>query len=169
MIDHHGNAIDHRTITDDGRIRLFVYGTLMHDFYNAETLVSAEQADRYERAEWTAATSVEEHFIMSGYGYPVLGEDPSDPEAGPVYGELVTVDLDTLCSRVDALEGHPGWYVREPRQFVAENGSIVWAYVYLQSVDEVYRHGQGMIYGKADFRKYYEFRSRGFENFSAAD
>ena len=100
-------------------MRLFVYGTLMRGYGNHRRLASA----RFIGAAVSAAAC----YRMHDSGFPILVDDPLGAR---VCGELYEVDRVTLAA-CDSLEGHPHWYRRRKRRFVAADGTTYKAWVYL--------------------------------------
>jgi gamma-glutamylaminecyclotransferase len=111
---------------------IFVYGTLKRGYCNWQRLLR-------ERATFLGeAVSLAKDFHMVGSGFPIMWEGP---DGSYVKGELFELPDDVL-EQVDRLEGHPRWYLRQPRKFFnRDTGRVVTAEVYLQNgLDR--RHGQ---------------------------
>lgn len=87
----------------DGLVRVFTYGTLMRGFHNHKHLGDA--------VFMGCATTCEAYTMLSER-FPYV-DASIYPPAGCIHGEVYVVDSEQL-SDLDALEGHPHWYHREP-------------------------------------------------------
>lgn len=76
---------------------LFVYGTLKRDFGNHRLLGDSQ---------FLGEASTEGQLYSAGIPYMKHGP-------GQVQGEVYIVSDETL-RRLDRLEGHPNWYLRQP-------------------------------------------------------
>lgn len=81
------------------RIRLFVYGTLLRGESNHGLLARAT----FVREAWTPGA----YTLVALDGHPGMTAEGD----GTVRGEVFDVDEATLAD-LDALEGHPDWYIR---------------------------------------------------------
>lgn len=97
---------------------VFVYGTLRSGFGNNRLLASAEDHGR-ARYVGPAYTSAPATLVDVNGHFPAI----VDLDAGPslVFGEVWEVDGLTLA-RLDALEGVPSLYTREPVRVVVQGG-----------------------------------------------
>lgn len=93
---------------------MFVYGTLLRGESNHGLLVRAELLG-------TACTEARYELVDLG-GYPAMLPGGTVPVRGEVWG----VD-DATLSRLDELEGHPGYYRR--RSLKLDDGRSVQAYL----------------------------------------
>lgn len=89
--------------------RLFVYGTLKRGFGNHGFL---------DGCRFLGEAHTVKRFAMYGAGVPSVVESP---QLYPIQGEVYEVDPASL-RHVDALEGHPHWYVRKMVDVVLESG-----------------------------------------------
>ncbi|MBX3174853.1 MAG: gamma-glutamylcyclotransferase [Gemmatimonadaceae bacterium] len=94
--------------------RLFVYGTLLRGELNYGLLAEA----RFVRPAATPPA----YTLYALDGHPGMG----DEGVTGVLGEVFDVDATTLQA-LDALEGHPDWYVRRP--IVLADGERVETYI----------------------------------------
>lgn len=98
---------------------VFVYGSLRRGFCNHHLLDGRECLG-------PAATAEPHPLCIDGHGWPVLGRGPGPC---PARGEVYRVDAACLA-RLDALEGHPDDYLREPAPVILDKGEAITAWVY---------------------------------------
>jgi gamma-glutamylaminecyclotransferase len=87
-------------------MKIFVYGTLRRGHGNWEALLARNEGARFVREALTSPG----YEMRSLGGYPAVFAREG---AGQVVGEIFEVDEATLA-RLDRLEGHPRWYLRQP-------------------------------------------------------
>jgi gamma-glutamylcyclotransferase (GGCT)/AIG2-like uncharacterized protein YtfP len=118
---------------------IFVYGTLKRGYGNWERLLK-------DRAEFLGeAVSIDKTYAMWLTGFPLLA-DTRNGSGSYVVGELFEVS-DEVLSDLDRLEGHPGWYCREPRRFFNQaTGRLALAQVYLIDLDRVWVGGAQKVH-----------------------
>lgn len=94
---------------------LFVYGTLRKGFGNHYFLQGAAEKGNGE---------IEGILYASGM-LPMIAEGK-----GVVKGEVYEIPTSEMWYDLDALEGHPTWYVRQVVEAIMEDGTsqAVWAY-----------------------------------------
>jgi gamma-glutamylcyclotransferase (GGCT)/AIG2-like uncharacterized protein YtfP len=113
-------------------IRVFTYGSLLRGFGNHRLLET-------NGAEFVGVNATAEHaFRMYDYcngGFPAVCRTDRDGES--IVGECYRVNAATLA-RLDALEGHPDFYRREPVRMA--DGSIAWTYL----IDAERLEGRGL-------------------------
>ena len=99
-------------------VHVFIYGTLMRGGANHAVLVRL--GARYLEAARTARGRT----LVDLGPYPaLLPRDESRDEVAPtVHGELFALD-DSMLSELDAFEGAPTLYVREPIDLVTDEGA----------------------------------------------
>lgn len=118
-------------------IRVFTYGSLLRGFGNHGLL-------DHDGAEFVGVNATAEHtFRMYDYshgGFPACCRVDRDGES--IVGECYRVNAATLA-RLDALEGHPNFYRREPVRMV--DGSLAWTY--LIDADELCGRGLPRVLG----------------------
>ena len=85
---------------------LFVYGTLMRGLGNHGLL---------EKERFLGRARTLHPFLLLHAGVPFV--HPTLPSASPVQGEAYEVSPEALA-RIDALEGHPDWYMRTPIEVI---------------------------------------------------
>jgi gamma-glutamylaminecyclotransferase len=96
---------------------MFVYGTLRRGFENHFLL---------DGAIFLGAARTREKYALYSENIPYVSKTK---EISTVAGEVYRVDSPTL-ERIDLLEGHPNWYVREMIEVILQDGSIVSAWIY---------------------------------------
>lgn len=96
----------------------------------------------------TLKTGERNHYLLSGFHGVSARAEGIVLHAGPCYpyavrgmgtaiGELYSVDSHTLA-RLDALEDHPRYYVRELTKVLLDNGKAVRAWIYLNKAGRRY-------------------------------
>ena len=96
---------------------IFVYGTL---------LTGEGNWSHYLKPAIGTPDKIDAKLKMVSFGgFP--GVVKTSKDFPPIIGELFEVDDETLL-RVDGLEGHPNWYVRE--QYETVSGKLSWIYIY---------------------------------------
>ena len=96
---------------------IFVYGTLKMGFWNNRLLQGARKVGE--------ARTVENFYFQQG-GIPFLlkhQEGFNTNKQAPVVGEVYECDSYHVRD-MDALEGHPNWYRREPLEVQFPDGSV---------------------------------------------
>ncbi len=105
---------------------LFVYGTLKRDGANHRVLeaLGARLVGR--------ARTVTSRTLVDLGPYPALlaVDAERDAAGGPVHGEVFAID-DGAIGSVDAFEGVPELYRREPVRVVLEDGATLDAFTYV--------------------------------------
>jgi len=96
---------------------VFVYGTLRQGCSNNYLLSGA----MYLGAAWTR-----DRFALYVHDYPCLVKDRA---AAFIRGEVYLVDAAVLA-RLDRLENHPHWYVREKKPVRLDLGGEIHAWIY---------------------------------------
>ncbi|EFI34600.1 AIG2 family protein [Desulfonatronospira thiodismutans ASO3-1] len=96
---------------------VFVYGTLRKGCSNHHLLKDARDIG-------PARTSEDYALYVHDYPYTVKSE-----AVGPIRGEVYLVDGRGL-DRLDRLENHPHWYVREKKPVQLDEGREVQAWIY---------------------------------------
>ncbi|MDR3557263.1 MAG: gamma-glutamylcyclotransferase [Syntrophobacteraceae bacterium] len=96
---------------------MFVYGTLRRGFENHFLL---------DGAIFLGPARTRGKYALFSENIPYVSKTK---EISTVAGEVYRVDSPTL-ERIDLLEGHPNWYVREMIEVVLQDGSIVSAWIY---------------------------------------
>lgn len=99
-------------------IRVFVYGTLKHGFYNHRWMQGSVYLGKAE-------STFHGYMMYDNGNYPVLVTGSE-----VVKGELYVVSEETL-KNLDMLEGHPDLYERKKRMFNIKGVSVeAWVYMY---------------------------------------
>lgn len=101
---------------------MFVYGTLKRGYGNNARCLSSSKF-------LGEAVTAEPFYEMQNYGFPILFEGNFKAS-----GEIFAASPEDL-KMCDRLEGHPGMYCREKRQFVMGNETVT-AWVYLWQGEE---------------------------------
>jgi gamma-glutamylcyclotransferase (GGCT)/AIG2-like uncharacterized protein YtfP len=108
---------------------IFVYGTLKRGYGNWRNYLDNDGARFLGEAVSNA-----NDYAMVNVGFPILCASVED--GAFVVGELFEVN-DAVLAAVDKLEGHPKWYLRQPREFHNyRTGETVVADVYLQNEND---------------------------------
>ncbi len=112
-----------------------VYGSLKRNFGNYSVMKKAKGVFQNK------AISVDSHYILNGYSFPYINEEPSNPECGHLAVELFEVSSENLEGPLDSLEGNPTFYKREQRKFKLPNGVVkeAWLYIYQQRENEEFQ------------------------------
>lgn len=110
---------------------LFVYGTLRRGYWNHHYIA---------HCRFIGKGLTKEKYAMFCTGIPFVCREP---KTSRIVGELYEVDEETL-KRVDSLEGHPHWYVREPVRVEVE-GITYTAWMYFCS------ESRGMLVQSGDY------------------
>ena len=100
---------------------VFVYGSLKRGFQNHGLVVNSVALGE--------ATTKLPYVMLRGPGFPFLLQQHQQCAAKVVKGELYAVTPDTLA-QLDALEGHPHFYEREPIELIDADGGEHWAWCY---------------------------------------
>ena len=109
----------------EGKILLFVYGTLKRNEPNYRFVASQE---------FLGDVETKPHYkLYQLHGFPAMVEVDKDGQA--IHGEIYRVDKTTLHD-IDSLEGHPYLYKRQEIE-VKEFNLPVQAYIYQQPVDDL--------------------------------
>lgn len=87
-----------------GSHHVFVYGTLKTGFGNNRLLSNGVFVGK--------AVTVLPFVMRNTGGFPVVFRDRSPSPSHNIEGEVYEVNDETL-RRLDSLEGHPDWYVRD--------------------------------------------------------
>lgn len=104
---------------------VFVYGTLRGGQANSHLLENV--------AFYGWGKTREPAFRMySAGGFSIVCREGDEQ----IVGEVYAVDDETL-SRLDRLEGHPGWYRRQIVTIELERGTMVRAWIYLQKPSQL--------------------------------
>lgn len=111
---------------------LFVYGTLRRGYGNHGLMGDAPCLGR---------ARTKGLFALFSHGIPYLSRQPRTTR---VTGEVYVVD-DLRLARIDRLEAHPHWYVREEIEVVLENGRGMTAWCYFNDKP------RGMLLASGDF------------------
>lgn len=96
-------------------MKLFVYGTLKTGHGNNRLVADGE---------FLGDAITESPFVLFNCGFPMMvafTEDAIKFPLLPVMGEVWKINDDQL-RRVDALEGHPNWYNRQPISVLLNDG-----------------------------------------------
>ncbi|AUX83651.1 gamma-glutamyl cyclotransferase [Pseudomonas phage NV1] len=102
-----------------------VYGTLLSGLHNHQLFEIHP-----EEVKFLGRGLADFYAIMySAGGFPILSF--IEPEYRPVV-ELYEVGEQTL-KLLDQLEGYPGWYDRQERNFICHTGEKVRAFIYFQN------------------------------------
>jgi len=99
------------------RHNIFVYGTLRSRGGNNGLL---------RESEFISNAVTEKEYALYVEGIPYVSKDE---KVSRITGEVWSVDDNTL-QRIDLLEGHPSWYVRELISVMLPNLDIVKAWIY---------------------------------------
>lgn len=103
------------------KVKVFVYGTLRKGYGNHVFL---------EGSKFLGKAKTKEKYTMYARGIPFVSHEPMVEITGEVY----EVDDFTL-NRLDTLEGHPNWYIREKVPVILEDGTEVEAWLYFNDVE----------------------------------
>jgi len=99
----------------------FVYGTLMSGFHNNRLLMGQQLLGE-------AVTK--KKYLMTASGIPYVYEHIP---ISKIKGELWSVNANAIAA-IDALEGHPNWYIRKPIE-VIHNGETKIAFIYFMQTN----------------------------------
>jgi gamma-glutamylcyclotransferase (GGCT)/AIG2-like uncharacterized protein YtfP len=130
-----------------------VYGTLRQGYHNHRLL---------NTATLVAAGNTLRDLRMVCEGIPYVLPPEEDGVGYRIAVEVYAVDDKTLA-RVDALEGHPRWYVREKTPIVLDNGLSTEAWLYFNPVTK----DSGKYY--SDFAQYSKPKTTSLERYSMFD
>ena len=104
-----------------------VYGTLKKSHGNSHLL---------KDSLFIGKGKTEKNFALYRSGIPFVTKTE---EVSPIVVEVYSVDESTL-SNLDALEGHPNWYVREQTPIIMdEDGHKLNAYLYFNDEEVISR------------------------------
>lgn len=104
-------------------MNIAVYGTLKKGFGNHGYL---------SNSELICVGETKEKFAMYKRGIPFVVKDE---KISNIKVEVYKVDKETL-RMLDALEGHPAWYKREPLTIISNDGDEIEAELYFNDLNE---------------------------------
>ena len=117
--------------------KVFVYGTLRKGFSNHHYL---------KNSKFLGKARTKERYTMVAASIPFVNKTPSTQ----IVGEVYEVDVATL-KKLDVLEGHPNWYIREKVPVILEDGQEIEAWIYFNDRE----HGEFVETGDyANYRRY---------------